>query len=67
VDKSEGYRHQCEIRQVLRWRAENRDKAISYLQLVRRKRGDAKADKLERDTREQWAKGNRGINGEWRE
>lgn len=63
----EDLRHQCEVRQVLRWRAENRDKAVSYLQLVRQKRGDAKADKLERDTREQWAKGNRGIEGEWRE
>ncbi len=59
-------RHRCEVRQILRWRAENRDKAISYLQLVRRKRGDAKADKLERDTREQWAKGSRGIEGEWK-
>ena len=63
---SEEYRHQCEVRQVLRWRAENRDKAVSYLQLVRQKRGDAKADKLERDTKEQWAKGNRGIKGDWR-
>lgn len=63
---SEEYRHQCEVRQVLRWRAENRDKAVSYLQLVRRKRGDAKADKLERDTKEQWAKGSRGIKGDWR-
>jgi len=51
---------------VLRWRAENRDKAVSYLQLVRQKRGDAKADKLERDTKEQWAKNNRGIKGDWR-
>lgn len=63
---SEEYRHQCEVRQVLRWRAESRDKAVSYLQLVRQKRGDAKADKLERDTKEQWAKGSRGIEGEWK-
>ena len=63
---SEEYRHQCEVRQVLRWRAENRDKAISYLQLVRRKRGDAKADKLEQDCKVQWAKGNRGEWGDWK-
>lgn len=63
---SEEYRHQCEVRQVLRWRAENRDKAVSYLQLVRQKRGDVVATKLERDCKEQWAKGNRGIKGNWR-
>lgn len=59
-------RHRCEVRQVLRWRTENRDKAISYLAAVRQKRSEAAAIKLERDTREQWAKGNRGIEGEWR-
>lgn len=63
----EEYRHQCEVRQVLRWRAENRDKAVSYLQLVRQKRNEAAANKLERDTREQWVKGNRGEKGDWRE
>ncbi len=51
---------------MLRWRAEIRDKAVSYLQLVRQKRGDVVATKLERDCKEQWAKGNRGIKGDWR-
>ena len=63
----EDFRHRCEVWQVLRWRAENRDKAISYLQLVRQRRDEAAANKLERDTKEQWAKGNRGIKGDWRE
>ena len=63
----EDFRHRCEVWQVLRWRAENRDKAISYLQLVRQRRAEAAANKLERDTKEQWAKGNRGIKGDWRE
>lgn len=63
----EDLRHQCEVRQVLRWRAENRDKAVSYLQLVRQKRGDVVATKLERDCKEQWARGSRGIKGDWRE
>ena len=62
----EDLRHQCEVRQVLRWRAENRDKAISYLQLVRQKRGDDVCTKLERDCKEQWAKGNRGEKDDWR-
>ena len=66
MNNSEEYRHQCEVRQVLRWRAENRDKAVSYLQLVRQKRGDVVATKLERDCKEQWARGSRGIKGDWR-
>ena len=63
---TEKYRHQCEVWQVLRWRAENRDKAVTYLNLVRQKRGDVVATKLENDCKEQWAKGNRGIKGDWR-
>jgi len=62
----EDFRHRCEVWQVLKWRAENRDKAVSYLQLVRQRRDEAAANKLERDTKEQWAKGNRGIKGDWR-
>ena len=63
----EDFRHRCEVWQVLRWRAENRDKAVSYLNLVRQRRDEAAANKLERDTKEQWSKGNRGIKGDWRE
>ncbi len=67
IDKnSELYRHQTEVRQVLRWRTEDRNKAIDYLGRVRKARGDAAADKLERDTRDQWAKGNRGEKDDWR-
>jgi hypothetical protein len=67
VNNSEEYRHQCEVRQVLRWRAENRDKAVSYLNLVRQRRDEAAANKLEKDCKEQWARGSRGIKGDWRE
>lgn len=66
MNNSEEYRHQCEVRQVLAWRTENRDKAVSYLAAVRQKRSEAAAIKLERDTREQWSRGNRGIEGEWK-
>jgi len=59
-------RHRCEVRQVLRWRAEDRSKAIDYLSKVRQKRNDKAADKLQNDCTEQWAKGNRGIQGDWR-
>ncbi len=60
-------RHRCEVRQVLRWRAYDRDKAIHYLSLVRQRRGDTAADKLQKDCKEQWTKGNRGTEGEWRD
>jgi hypothetical protein len=61
----EDLRHKCEVRQVLKWRVESRSKAVEYLALVRKKRGDEKADKLEKDCREQWAKGSRGEAGVW--
>lgn len=60
------HRHRCEVRQILKWRAENRDKAINYLSLVHKKRGDVVYTKLEQDCKTQWAKGNRGIKGDWR-
>lgn len=64
-DNSEEYRHQCEVRTVLRWRAENRNKAIEYISVVRAKRGDRAAQILEKDCRDQWQLGNRGENNEW--
>ena len=59
-------RHRCEVRQVLRWRAQDRSTAINYLAKVRKARGDTAADRLTEDCRTQWDKGNRGIEGEWR-
>jgi hypothetical protein len=63
---TEEYRHQCEVSQVLRWRAEDRNKAIDYLARVRKARGDLVAEKLANDCKEQWARGNRGTKGDWR-
>jgi len=63
---SEQHRHRCEVRQVLKWRTQDRNKAIEYLSIVRNKRGDRTAQLLEKDCREQWTLGNRGINGEWK-
>ena len=57
-------RHRCEVRQVLRWRVEDRNKALEYLKLVREKRKE-KAKQLEDDCREQWSRGNKGEKGEW--
>ena len=63
---SEEYRHQCEVRYVLQWRTADRNVAMNYISDVRRKRGDADADRLEEDCKDQWSKGNRGAKGDWR-
>ena len=62
----EEQRHQCEVRQVLKWRVEDRNKAMDYLNLVEKRRGEIAANKLRLDCRIQWEKGNRGIDGNWK-
>ncbi len=64
---SEEYRHKNEVWQVLRWRTQDRNKSSGYLQLVRKMRGDNAADKLEKDCKEQWSRGARGLKGDWRD
>jgi hypothetical protein len=64
-DNSELHRHRCEVRQVLKWRTQDRNKAIEYLSIVRKKRGDRSAQLLEKDCREQWQLGNRGDESVW--
>jgi hypothetical protein len=64
-DNSEGHRHRCEVRQVLKWRTQDRNKAIEYLSIVRNKRGDRVAQLLEKDCKTQWTLGNRGDEGDW--
>jgi RNase P protein component len=59
-------RYRCEVRQVLRWRAEDREKAMDFLTNVRKRRGDITAEKLAKDCKEQWSRGNKGIEGDWR-
>jgi hypothetical protein len=63
---SQEYRHQCEVRTVIRWRIEDRTRALNYLEAVRVKRGKEAAERLERDVRDQWQKNNRGKEGDWR-
>jgi len=53
-DNSEQHRHRCEVRQVLKWRTQDRNKAIEYLSIVRNKRGDRVAQMLEKDCKTQW-------------
>jgi len=63
---SEEYRHQCEVRQVLRWRVRSQANAYKYLEMVKVKRGLNAYNRLKNDCAAQWAKGNRGKHGDWR-
>ncbi len=56
------HRHKCEVRQVLAWRTEDRGKALEYLSKVK----DARRERLEKDCRAEWERGNRGKWGDWR-
>ncbi len=55
-------RHRCEVRAVLAMRTEDRGKAMDYLIKVK----EARREKLEKDCRDQWERGNRGKWGDWR-
>lgn len=63
----EEYRHRCEVRYVLARRCVNSAFARAYLDKVEEKRGKEGRLRLERDARDQWARGNRGAVGDWRE
>ena len=64
---AEAWRHQCEVRYVLRFRVEiGPDWRDAYLDKVERARGKAAADKLRQDCADQWALGSRGAKGDWR-
>lgn len=64
---TETHRHRCEVRQVLRWRQEHGSEwVMEWLRGAVKFRGQAAADQLEHDAREQWSRGNRGAAGVWR-
>lgn len=62
---SEEYRHQCEVRLVLRWRLHGAWKAHQYIEDVAKQRGKEAGDRLMRDCQNQWSLGNRGEEGQW--
>lgn len=67
MNDSEEYRHQCEVRQLLKWRVQGNRKRITYhMDGLDRKRGKAAVQRLRGDANDQWAKGNRGEHGDWR-
>ena len=65
-DNSEQHRHRSEVRQILKWRTQDRNKAIEYLSIVRNKRGDRTAQLIEKDCKTQWTLGNRGEDSQWK-
>jgi hypothetical protein len=65
-EKFEFERHRAEVRQVIRWRIEDRDRAHRYLDAVEQKRRHGGGAKLRKDVMEQWKLGNRGADGDWR-
>ena len=65
-DFFEEQRHQSEVRQVLKWRVQDRNKAMEYLLAVEKRRGEDAANRLRTDSRIQWEAGNRGIDGNWK-
>lgn len=60
---SEEYRHQCEVRWVLRLRAKDRMASLKYLN----KACPRRTMPLRKDCEEQWQLGNRGEKGDWRQ
>ena len=63
MNDSEDFRHQCEVRFVLKLRVKGRQPMLDYFVEVQKKRS---TDNIEKDAREQWNKGNRGSEGDWR-
>jgi hypothetical protein len=57
-------RHRCLVRWVIRRRLEDRDAAHQWLERWGRLHPRSR---LARDVREQWERGNRGADGEWRD
>jgi len=62
-EMNEKYRHQCEVRQHLKWRSE---KGLDwYRKYISTYGFGGRKTELLRDVADQWAKGNRGK-GEWK-
>jgi hypothetical protein len=68
------HRHRCLVRWVIKKRLQDRDSAYKWLNGYRDSLGQYKKgwnelhpkSSLESDVRDQWQKGNRGNEGEWK-
>lgn len=62
------FTHQCEVRDVLRRFIAGGDEWMAgFMEKVRKARGDALADALLAEVKEQHRLGNKGEYGDWRE
>lgn len=60
------HRHRCEVRQVLRWRAERGAEWVrEWLDGVLKHRGQHAFERLRDDCVEQWNRGHRGERDRW--
>lgn len=59
------FQWQCLVRQVLKWTATDTDKAVQFMNKVYDKSHE-RWQKLKRDCRQQYDKGNRGDWGDWK-
>lgn len=68
MESYEEKRHQAEVTTLcgMAAAAGEWEPITRYLAIVRKKRGDAGADRLARDIKAQWKAGNRGERGSWR-
>ena len=65
-NKTEEFRHQCEVRWLLRTGVTASVGSVSsFLNRVEKMRGKAARVRLETDYRDQWKKGNRGESWAW--
>lgn len=64
--KSQEYRHQCEVRYLIKRRVkEGRVPIDEYFEGVAKQRGQESLQELMDDVLEQWTLGNRGDDGIW--
>lgn len=66
INKTEQYRHQCEVRQLILWTVEdgNWDRIQKYFN---NPKVFPRVEQLKEDVKTQFKKGNRGRKGEWLE
>jgi len=75
TEEQEKFRHQCLVRWLLKLRAVDRNEAHRWLNGYTKENGRWVAgwnqrhpgSSLEADAKDQWAKGNRGVHGDWRD
>lgn len=67
-ERTDQERHRCEVRFLIGIRHEfgSWDPHVGYLDTVEKKRGKESRDRLAGDVRDQWKKGNRGAQGDWK-